>query len=95
MYPLFVLIPGAVLCCPALTYPARCGEGLYSLQGGSSNGSVGVSFNRPCYTCPLGGVCNTGGVVASAFHWGAPDVEGVVSFSACPTGSVTAPHVPS
>ena len=55
---------------------------------------MGVSFNRPCYTCPLGGVCNTGGVVASAFHWGAPDVEGVVSFSACPTGSVTAPHVP-
>ncbi len=64
----------------------RCGEGLYSLSGGSSNGSVGFAVNYPCYGCPRGGMCTGGAVVATPQHWGAADDTGVVSFSACPTG---------
>ncbi len=61
---------------------------MYSLHGGSSNGSAGSSVNFPCFTCPRGGVCVGGNVVATTHYWGASaaDDSGEVSFSACPTG---------
>ena len=64
----------------------RVSRTLYSLSGGSSNGSVGFAVNYPCYGCPRGGMCTGGAVVATPQHWGAADDTGVVSFSACPTG---------
>ena len=64
----------------------RCGEGLYSLSGGSSNGSVGTSLEYPCFTCPRGGRCTGGSVTATAHHWGAADQDGQVTFAPCPPG---------
>jgi hypothetical protein len=65
---------------------SRCGEGLYSLYGGSSNGTAGHSVNFPCFPCPSGGLCSRGGVTATSHHWGDSDGSGKVSFAVCPTG---------
>jgi hypothetical protein len=66
----------------------RCGEGLYSLFGGSSNGSAGASVDFPCRVCPQGGLCTEGDVQATPNYWGAPDGLGVVTFASCPAGYV-------
>ncbi len=64
----------------------RCGEGLYSLFGGSSNGTVGNATNFQCNPCPSGGSCLNSVVTATARHWGAQGALGVVTFASCPAG---------
>jgi hypothetical protein len=40
---------------------------------------------RQCQSCPVGGNCVGGSLLAVAGHWGAADAGGTVEFAACPT----------
>lgn len=37
---------------------SSCGQGLYALTGGSSNGTAGQRAAFQCRPCPLGGICS-------------------------------------
>ncbi len=64
-----------------------CGDGTYSLEFGSSNGTAGAVKPITCHPCGNGGICQAGAVVPAAGHWGAAsEVTGVVQFTPCPTG---------
>jgi predicted outer membrane repeat protein len=66
-----------------------CPAGTYALWGGNSNGAPGNATNPSCNTCPFGGTCVNGNVIAQPGYWGAAraaNAAGVVSFALCPSG---------
>ena len=62
----------------------RCSADTYTLDQGSSNGLPGNVSNPACLSCPLGGQCSGGAIIASQGHWGGGFP--VVTFATCPSG---------
>jgi hypothetical protein len=60
-----------------------CGLNSYSLGHSISNGSAGAD-QVPCLSCPDGGSCVDGSVVATPGYWGAVNSQGEAQFLLCP-----------
>lgn len=52
-----------------------CSNGLYVLEGGKSNGTVGGAVNPVCQVCPFGAVCQNGRITAAPGFWGSTVVR--------------------
>jgi hypothetical protein len=63
-----------------------CPTGTYAMTGGYSNGAPDSAINPSCNTCPLGGTCVNGDVIAQPGYWGAANAFETVSFTLCPSG---------